>query len=98
MLLNPCPGRRPLLLRLPGARGRRSPRTEGFPAGNRAPKVFQAQFVKWRNACPQYEINTVTFENGGKATAYNDNEWHTVTLVITEAMIQLHIDDHDYFQ
>ena len=46
----------------------------------------------------QYEINTATIENGGKSAAYNDNEWHTVTIVVTETMIQLHIDDHDYFK
>jgi hypothetical protein len=46
---------------------------------------------------PQYEINTSTGE-GGKSTVYNDNKWHTVTVVITQSMIQLHTDDHDYFK
>ena len=46
----------------------------------------------------QYEINTATVENGGKSAAYNDNEWHTATVVVTETMIQLHVDDHDFFK
>ncbi len=45
---------------------------------------------------PQYEINTSVGESG-KSTAYNDNEWHAVSIVVKQNMIQLHVDDHDYF-
>ncbi len=45
---------------------------------------------------PEYEIRSAKAAN--KPKFYNDNKWHAVTLLITEADIQLHVDDHDYFQ
>lgn len=59
---------------------------------------------------PNYEIDT-SLRSGGpggpgdgdKADSspeggYNDNEWHTVSVFVSETDIQLHVDDHDYFR
>lgn len=44
---------------------------------------------------PDYEISTNSESN---PNSYNDNEWHTVTLLISQTDIQLHADDYDYLK
>ena len=41
---------------------------------------------------PDYEIVTAV------DNTYNDNEWHTVTVTVTNTEIQMHVDDHEYFR
>ncbi len=48
------------------------------------------------NVFPRNEIAT---ERGSdKPTLYNDNKWHTVTVLVSESSIQLLVDDYENFK
>ena len=48
------------------------------------------------NVFPEYSLGLV--KDGEKATLYNDAKWHSVSILIQQAFISLHIDDYAHFK
>jgi hypothetical protein len=48
------------------------------------------------NVFPRNEISTERVND--KPTLYNDNKWHTATVIVSDSAIQLLVDDYENFK
>ena len=48
------------------------------------------------NVFPDHSLGLV--KSGEKATLYNDSKWHSVSILIQQSVISLHIDDYAHFK
>ena len=50
------------------------------------------------NVFPEYSIGLYGDKAGDKPILYNDAKWHSVSILVTQSVITLHIDDYKHFK